>query len=82
MLYVALALAVAIAVVAITFASVIRWLIRQHARERDLLINQLLNLAGRPWRDPPRFDQPIPSDDETIAFPEFVYTPTPEQLPD
>ncbi len=28
-------------------------MIRQHARERDLLMNQLLNLAGKPWQPPP-----------------------------
>jgi len=53
MLYVALASIAALVVVTISFAGVIRWGIRQQARERELLVNQLCALSGRPWQEPP-----------------------------
>lgn len=57
MLYVALAEAALLLAVVTVFAGVVRSLIRQHARERDLLLNQMLNLAGKPWQPSPATDQ-------------------------
>ena len=53
MLYVALANAAALVVVTITLASILRWNVRQHARERERLVDQLCHLTGRPWNDAP-----------------------------
>lgn len=74
MIYVALAEAFAIAVVALSFAGILRWQIRQAARREDLLVNQLCNLAGKPWQEAPaRQREPEPE-------PELLYAPSPEQL--
>ena len=35
------------------FASAIRTLAREHARERQLLVNQLLHATGQTWQPPP-----------------------------
>ena len=61
MLYVALAEAVVLFVVCAVGASLVRSLIRQHARREDLLLNQMLNLAGKPW-------QPAPSDEGRLEI--------------
>lgn len=53
MLYVALTEAVLLAVVTIVFAGIVRSMTRQHARREDLLLNQMLNLAGKPWQPSP-----------------------------
>lgn len=53
MTYVATVLAVALVLVALIFAGLVRSLVRAHARERDLLLNQLMHLAGRTWQPPP-----------------------------
>jgi hypothetical protein len=54
---VALAVALAVAVIAIVAlivqAQLAKSMVREHARERQLLLNQLLNLAGKPWLPPP-----------------------------
>lgn len=47
---------VALLVYAVTVAGFLRYLraiTREHARERDLLTNKLLSLAGKPWVEPP-----------------------------
>lgn len=77
MLYVALGLVVALAIVSVSFLSIIRWLVRQQVRERDLLVNQLCNLAGRPWQEPPAWHEPA-----TEPELELAYIATPEQLPE
>lgn len=51
----------------VAFASLIRSLIRQHARERELLLNQIMHLAGRTWTPPPA-DQWDPHDGDA-GFP-------------
>jgi len=76
MMYVALAEAVVIAVVAISFAGIVRWLVRQQARERDLLVNQLCALAGRPWREPPAWHPEEPEEEPRVLV------TIPDQLPD
>jgi type II secretory pathway pseudopilin PulG len=76
MTIVAIVLAVALVLVVVVFAGVVRSMLRQSARERDLLLNQMMNLAGRPW-------QPPPSEPEVEVEPgPERYVLTPEQLPD
>lgn len=53
MLYVALAEAVLLLVTVAAFSTVIRSLTRQHGRREDLLLNQMCNLAGKPWQPSP-----------------------------
>jgi hypothetical protein len=53
MLYVALAEAALLLAVIVMFAGLIRSLTRAHARREDLLLNQMCNLAGKPWQQPP-----------------------------
>lgn len=62
MLYVALTLAAALVLTAAASGSLTRTLVRAHARERDLLLNQLLHAAGKTWTPPPagRGDGPQP----------------------
>ena len=56
----------------IIYASIVRSLIRQAARERDLLLNQLMHLAGRTWQEPPAQVQtalaPVEEDTEPGRF--------------
>ncbi|MBA3381738.1 MAG: hypothetical protein H0T97_07730 [Actinobacteria bacterium] len=75
MLLVAVASAATTGVVAITLGNLHRAAIRQHAREREQLINQICHLSGRPWQEAPA-DEPrtIPERPRLIA--------APEQLPD
>lgn len=76
MIYVAvLALTVAL-LEGFSFAAVIRSLTRQQARERDLLINQMCSLAGRPWQPAPARGDPVPEPVPSGLF----YSP--EQLTD
>lgn len=78
MLYVALVLAAALAVTVVTFAQTIRALIRQHARERDLLTNQLLHAVGRDWLPAPADEWKPPADREPLVT---EWTTQPEQQP-
>ena len=75
MLYVALSAIGALVVVTISFAGVIRWGIRQHAREREQLVNQVCYLSGKTWQDPPSFEN-LPS---LEMPPDEVWT-SPEQM--
>lgn len=75
MIYVALAEAAVLAVACLSFTGIIRWQIRQAARERELLVNQVCALAGRPWQEPPAMVY------EPEREPELLYAATPEQLP-
>ena len=52
---------IVLAVSTVVFASIVRSLIRQAARERDLLLNQLMHLAGRTWQEPPAQVQTAPA---------------------
>lgn len=77
MLYVAIAEAVALACVVIVLGNLLRITIRQGARERELLVNQVCALAGKPWRIPPAS---VPSPE---VEPEEDYAlAVPEQMPD
>ena len=68
MIWVALVEAVAIVALAVVFAGLVRSLLRQQARERDLLLNQIMHLAGRTWTPPPASE---PVAEEPVEFPEY-----------
>lgn len=55
----------------IIVAGAARALIREHARERNLILNQLLHATGRTWQPPPveAWDPP-PTRQETVRQPE------------
>lgn len=72
-IYVALLEGVAFIATALSFAQLVRSLIREHARERNLMLNQLLHLAGRTWMPPPILE-PLPeAEDETDRY---IYAPS------
>lgn len=41
---------------------------REHARERELLTNQLLNLSGKPWRQAPADLRAVPDEAEPLVY--------------
>lgn len=52
-------------------SNLIRSLIRQHARERELLLNQIMHLSGKTWTPPPAHEPaPAPTPRSTIRSPE------------
>lgn len=71
MIYVALALAAGWTVTVTALLGVLRSRDRQHARDRDLLLNQLLHACGKPWQPAPAKDieQP-PESRRTLTPPE------------
>jgi hypothetical protein len=74
MMYVALA-ALGVAALAIAcFAPILRYIVRQSARDRELLVNQVCALAGRPWQEPPSWEPPVLAlaEEETYSTPEQV----------
>lgn len=78
MMYVAIAACAAAAVTAVVLGNLLRIVVRQAARERDLLVNQVCNLAGRPWREPP-----AAAAEPSVSEPdELELVASPEQLPD
>jgi hypothetical protein len=72
-IWVALAEAAALAAVVLTGAGLLRSQQRSYARERDLILNQLLHLAGRTWQPPPA-EPPFENaaDDVDAAYPELM----------
>lgn len=83
MLYVTLSLLIVFALVSACYASTIRSQSRAHARREDLLLNQLLNLAGKPWLPPPADVEPQPQKTweellEASRYNEFTYAPEQE----
>ena len=74
MLYLALAEAALLLVVVTVFAGIVRSLIRQHARREDLLLNQMCNLAGKPWQSAPANER----EQQEPAEPRY-WTTNPEQ---
>jgi len=48
---------------------------REHARERGLLINQILHLSGKTWSPPPADEKPGPP-----AIEPHRYTANPERF--
>lgn len=75
MIYVALIEGAALAATALTFAGIIRSLVRQQARERGLLVDQVCHLSGRSWSPPPAAHEPR-------EFPERETFRNVEQLPE
>jgi len=73
--YVAALALVVLGLCVLAFAQVVRWLIREHARERNLMLNQIMHLAGRTWQPPPPPTPPDLVDDELALV-------DPAQLPD
>lgn len=78
MTIVALALVACITILVVAFTGLLRSERRSSARERDLLLNQLLNLAGKPWQPAPA-DTPGPVEAAVIL--PARYTASPEQFP-
>lgn len=81
MIYVCLALIAAFAVVVSLLAGLLRSQQHAHARERDLLLNQLLHLAGRPWTPAPadEWTAPAPPNGDESEWP--TWQAAPEQEP-
>lgn len=73
MLYVCLALVAALALTVALCANLLRSQQRAAARERDLLLNQLLHLAGRSWQPAPAdtWTMPAPPEGEEGSWPEW-----------
>lgn len=66
---------------AATIAAFVRYLAsrdRGQARERDLLVNQILHLSGRTWTPPPAEQWQPPAPGEPLVR---EWTATPEQYP-
>lgn len=80
MTYVAIALIAALVVVALSSTAVIRSLVRSHARERDLLVNQILHLSGRTWTPPPAEEWKPAADGQPVVS-VSDWTAQPEQQP-
>ena len=78
MIYLVLLEGVAFIATALAFANVIHWMIREQARERQLLINQVMFLSGHKWLEPPASSEPINVIQEEL--PDVYYAP--EQMPD
>lgn len=78
MTYVALLEGVAIIATALTFAGLLRSMVRQQARERDMLLNKIMHLAGRTWEPPPAHVEPAQVDDDLALAAAW----DPSQLPD
>lgn len=68
MMYVALAACGSTAVVAVVFGNLLRTVIRQAARREDLLVNQLCNMAGRPWTPPPAREPELEEEPVTLSL--------------
>jgi len=69
MIYVALVACGSTAVVAIVLGQLLRVVIRQGARERELLVNQICHLSGRPWREAPSYEPPMPEPERELVMP-------------
>jgi len=72
--WVAVAALAVLALALYSAGALFRSMVRQQARERELLLNQIMHLAGRTWQPPPVPDEPY-AVDETVII-------DPSQLPD
>lgn len=79
MFVVSLALIAALIVVSLVFANLLRIERRQSARERDLIVNQLLHAFGRPWQEAPAY-RDLDSIERDLQASDLIASP--EQLPD
>lgn len=68
MIYIAAATLVALTAISFAWAGVVRGMLRQQARERGLLLDQMMHLAGRTWTPPPAAEPPAETDDESLDF--------------
>lgn len=57
----------------------LRGIVRQHARERDRLLDRIMHLAGATWTPPPA-DTYAPDEDEELEPERFLSTTA--QLPE
>lgn len=78
MLWVAVAALAGWVLTIIVGAELVRSIVRSGARERDLLVNQVCNLAGRPWQAPPSIE--VPPSPEGLGFNEDAEFDDVEQL--
>jgi len=74
-LAVALAALAVLALAIYLCAAMVRGLVRQQARERELLLNQIMHLSGRTWTPPP-VAEPVAEPEDTLIMVD------PTQLPD
>jgi hypothetical protein len=79
--YVALALVVLLATVLSIFTGLLTKQHRAHTRREDLLVNQVLHLAGKTWTPPPAETWTAPQPGEPLIADPLDWTPTPEQTP-
>jgi hypothetical protein len=56
-IWVTLAALVLVACTIYLSATILRGMVRQQARERELLLNQIMHLAGRTWQPPPELER-------------------------
>jgi hypothetical protein len=71
-IYVAALEAVALVALTMVFAGLVRSMIRQQARERELILDKLMHLAGRTWTPPPASE---PVAEEPIEYDEYEAAP-------
>jgi hypothetical protein len=75
MIYVALALVAANAGLVAAFANLLRSQQRSQARERDLLLNQVMHLSGKPWQPAPADERPEPTPPPDPRPPRYTASP-------
>lgn len=80
MIYVAILELVLLAVVTMSFLSILRAQNRSHGRREDFLLDKALHAAGRPWTLAPADEIGSPVDLEELLAPR-AFTTTPEQEP-
>lgn len=51
--------------------SLVRWLVRQQAKERERLLDQLFHAVRNPWRPAPAMEIPDALPDE----PDYIFSP-------
>lgn len=67
-LAVALAALAVLALAIYLCAAMVRGLVRQQARERELLLNQIMHLSGRTWTPPPVAEPAAGIEEETMIL--------------
>ena len=73
---VAAAAVVSNAIIALGFLRVMRGTQRQHAREREALIDKVCHLAGKPWNEAPAAEFKFEEEEPLMLI------SSPESLPD
>ena len=67
-LAVALAALAVLALAIYLCAAMVRGLVRQQARERELLLNQIMHLSGRTWTPPPVAEPLVSTEEDTMIL--------------